>query len=116
MNGSSIDVVQTVPAQITMHTIENHQLDKLVNISRPISLSFSGVSIGVFFSFFPSCLDSLDKIGTGDFGPKQLAYFGILIAALIIGLVTTFFALKGEADARTMVTEIRGREVRKLSS
>jgi hypothetical protein len=109
-DSARIDVIQTYPAQILVHTIEEHQLDKLVNISRPISLALGGLCGGALFSFLPSALGSGKLLGTPAFGPVDLFYIIVAILAFIGMMAFGFFAIRGEKDARKLVESIKSRQ------
>lgn len=109
---ATINIVQTVPSQITMHTIENFELEKLTNISRPISLTLAGVSAGAFFSFLPSALASTNKLNTSAFGKADLFYVIVTAIAALAMVYLGIVASRGEYDARQMVKGIKGRKQR----
>lgn len=109
---ATITVVQTVPSQITMHTIEDHELDKLTNISRPITLAVAGIAAGAFFSFLPACINSFGSLNSDRFGRDDLFYSVITALSLIIAGYFGFTATRGELDARAEVKRIRQRQQR----
>jgi hypothetical protein len=49
----TIALLQTSPDAVTFHRIEDHELDALTNISRPLSLGVSTMALGTCLG--PNC-------------------------------------------------------------
>ena len=109
---AGIDVLESRPANITLHRIEDHELELLMNISRPVALSVATTSVGVFVGLIPSTIQILKSASQQR--PVSLDDLGILSAAIIcrtIGIVTGFLAGKGQIQARRTLAAIRARPV-----
>ena len=109
-----IEIVQTVPTRITMHTIEDYQLTALTNVSRPLTLAGAGAAFGAWAGLLPSLVAGLHRVGTTSLRPEDLAY--IVLDAIFL-VATGHFgwrAYAGERDAHRMVKDIKGRPSRPL--
>lgn len=107
-----IEIVQTVPTRIMMHTIDDHQLNALTNVSRPLTLAGAGATFGAGIGLLPSVFAGLHRVGTTSFQPEDLAC--IVLDAIFL-IATVYFgwrAYAGERDARRMVKDIKGRPYR----
>lgn len=105
----AIQIYQTVPATIAMHTIEDHQLTALTNVSRPLTLAVAGASFGAMVGILPFVLDALPRLGTESFGGTEVFYTVFEVVAIIATIYFGSLAVKGERDAKRLVAEIRAR-------
>ncbi len=115
LDGSStIRLVETSPTEIVFHRIEDHQLEQLTNISRPVTLAVSGAAVGAFFSLLPSAIDALGKVGTTQLTRGGMAYCLIDAVCFLAALIFGYSAAKGEVQAKDTVKAIRAREQRPI--
>lgn len=111
---NTIRLVETSPTEIIFHRIEDHQLEQLTNISRPLTLAVSGAAVGAFFSLLPSAIDALGKVGTAQLNRSGMAYCLIDALALLAAVIFGYSAAKGEVEAKKTVKTIRAREQRPI--
>lgn len=109
---STIEVVQTIPTRITMHTIEDHQLTLLTNVSRPLTLAVTGILVGAFFSLLPGAVTAISHLNTKEFSTADMIYVSIDVLAFFGSLYFGTLAVRGEFEARKLVQDIRGRQQR----
>ena len=107
--GSSIKVFQTVPTSINVHMIEDHQLDTLANVSKPLPLAVAGVAAGAVLGLLPSLLAAVCAIGTAGFGVEQALYVGLEPILLFVAVYFGISAYRGDQRARQLVDQIRSR-------
>jgi hypothetical protein len=115
-SSAGISIQQTSPSFITVHRIEDHELEMLTNISRPISLAVSTMAIGACLGLLPSALVVVEKVraGTAIIGSDLLTLcvcVGCGVAGIIIGL----YAARGQYRAHQTVSVIRSRPTSPLT-
>lgn len=103
-------LLETRPESITWHMIFDHELDKLVNISRPITTATSTLLLGAMLGLLPSTLDIIQRAQTRDnIDVYDLALLGLAAICLAAGAVTAFYACRGQLDATAIRNAVRGR-------
>jgi hypothetical protein len=105
---SSIKVIRTNPSAITLHTIEDHELTTLANMSRPYSLAFATTALGALLALTPNVLDIIGhrKTGLSMAEVETLLLAGACLAgAIIFGVV----AARGVIEANRTIKAIRSR-------
>jgi hypothetical protein len=112
MSGQSIQVVETYPDEIRLHSIEEHQLSTLADVSRPITLAIASALFGTWASFAPSAMDSLSSVGTSSFSKQDLVYCLIDTSSLLCFIVFAAAFIKSEIAARRVIAEIKARKTR----
>ena len=110
----AIQIVQTVPSKIAMHTIEDHLLDKLTNVSRPIPLAIAGVAAGGILGLLPTLRQAAPAIGTAQFSGGDLLFVALASMLVPIAIYCGWIAYEGEREARRLVAEIRARAEREM--
>lgn len=103
---------QTRPSSITYHWIWDHELEKLVNISRPVTLGLATLFAGGFLGLLPSLFEAFDKVGEG----TVLSLWGLALcmtAALCLAaaIACGFFAYRGQRDAEGICSGVRTRNL-----
>ncbi len=106
--GKSIALVQTSPDLITLHRIEDHELEDLMNIARPYSLALSTMSLGAFLGLLPSVLTVFDR-APGGLGSTDLIIVIVAGACIAAGAISGAYAVKGLLDADRAIKRIRAR-------
>lgn len=109
-------VFETRPGSITQHVIWDYELEKLVNISRPLTLGGATTLIGAFLGLLPSVIDTISTVVDGD--PLGLGHLVLsLVAALCLaaGAVAGFFAYEGQKDAFGIRNTVRSRNIRAVN-
>ena len=110
----SIRMVETSPNEIVFHRIEDHQLEYLTNISRPLTLAGAGAAVGAFFSLTPAAVEALGKVGTANLTIGGMIYCLASTVALILSIVFSISAYNGEIKSREVLKTIRSREQRQI--
>lgn len=103
----------TFPDHVRLHMLEDHQLDQLANVQRPISLAIAGVAAGAFVSLLPSALGSVATLGKA-FGGVELAYVLLDVVTLLVGIFAGIVAWRAERDVQGLLKDIRGRGSRPI--
>ena len=103
-------LLETRPTSITWHMIFDHELNTLVNISRPLTLGLATLLIGAALGLLPSVVESFSAAGRG----AVIATGGLIVlctAALCLasGVVCGFFACRGQVDAHRIRNDVRSR-------
>jgi hypothetical protein len=104
----TIPIVQTSPDEITLHRIEEHELEAFMNIARPYSLAFATTAAGGFLGLLPGVLASLGHAGTG-LKTTELVEIGAAVFCLAIAIVTGIYAGQGLLDADRAIKRIKAR-------
>ena len=103
-----IAVMRTDPQQIMLHTIEDHQLTTLTNMSRPYSLGFATTALGAALGLIPTVLAIVSRRSAGlamsDIW-TLLLFGGCIVAAVIFG----WAAWGGISEANKTIRDIRSR-------
>ena len=105
---NQIPMVQTSPDSITLHRIEDHELETFMNISRPYSLAFSTTAMGAFLGLLPSAIGSFDHADKG-LTPSELITIALAAGCLATAVVAGIYAVRGLIDANRAVKRIRAR-------
>ncbi|WP_271068868.1 hypothetical protein [Caulobacter sp. NIBR1757] len=119
MNAGStlpFQIFETRPDSITWHFIFDHELDKLVNISRPIALGLSTMLLGAFLGLLPSIADAVHLAVVH----KPVGLFSLFLVAVGVGCLAGggfcgFFALQGQSDANALRDLIKSRNLRAVN-
>lgn len=106
---NAIAIYQTNPAAITLHTIEDHELESLTNISRPISLGVAGTATGGLLSFMTPAFAAYAHLNAHSITPSDFASVCIFIICTVLSAVAWPYAISGQIKARRMLKSIRGR-------
>lgn len=108
--GLPFQIFQTSQSHITCHTIFDYELDRLVNISRPLTVGVATLLIGAALGLLPSVLDIAELAKSGQITSLSklflLFVFGMSLAG---GGVCGFFALRGQKDANDIRADVRAR-------
>ena len=102
----------TAPASITLHLIEDQELDKLTSVSRPLYLGLATTALGGALGLIPSILDALDRLAVNK---VKVGDFVVLLtcgACVAVAISCGFVAAQALTDARVMKAEIRSRKLR----
>jgi hypothetical protein len=107
---AGIELLESRPQNITLHRIEDHELEMLMNISQPAALAVSTTSIGVFLGLLPS----IQSIVSAASNHQALSSFNLILVALdaaclAVGVTTGVFAWRGQMQARRTLAAIRAR-------
>jgi hypothetical protein len=109
-------LLETRPDSITWHMIWDHELDRLVNISRPITLGVATTLAGAFLGLLPSVAKTLEDASErapADLGDISLS---LVAAACLAGaVVASFFAYRGQVDAFAVRENVRSRNIRPVN-
>ena len=107
---SGIEILESRPKNITLHSIEDHELEMLMNISSTVALSICTLAIGAFIGLLPSSFQVLGQVG------HQLTVSYYEVALLVLdaiclatGAATGVFAFRGQRQASRTLTAIRAR-------
>src|ERR1700691_5999480 len=105
---SGIELLESRPRNITLHRIEDHELEMLMNISRPVALAVSTTSVGAFLGLLPSMQSTLASVNNH----RPLSLFDLILVAigaacLAVGMTTGVFAWRGQMQARRTVGALR---------
>jgi len=108
---AGIELLESRPKNITLHRVEDHELEMLMNISRPVALAVSTTSIGAFLGLLPSIQLIIDLV---DSQQHALSSFDLILVALdaaclATGVATGVFAWRGQMQARRTLAAIRAR-------
>lgn len=107
---------ETRPSSITWHWIWDHELEKLVNISRPITLGLATAFAGCFVGLLPSIFEAFDRVSGGEvLGLGSLVLCMVAAVCLAAGAVCGFFAYRGQVDAQTVCGTVRTRNLMAFS-
>lgn len=108
--GLPFQVFQTSPSHITCHTIFDYELDRLVNISRPLTVGFATLLLGAALGLLPSVLETVDLTTSGrPIGTSKLVILLVFGMCFASGCVFGFFAMRGQKDADNIRAEVRAR-------
>lgn len=107
-SGGQIPLVQTSPDSITLHRIEDHELEVLMNITRPYSLGFGTMALGGFLGLLPSVLSILDR-AAGGLSRADAVILLVAGGTLVGGLILGIFAVRALVDANKAIRRIRSR-------
>lgn len=99
-------VLQTSPEVITFHRIEDHELELLTNMSRPIALALAGTTTGAFFGLLPV---TVSAFGGESRSNLDLLYVGLCFAAFALGAVFWPVAVRAQIKATGTLKRIRNR-------
>lgn len=103
----AINIVQTTPDTITFHRIQDHELELLTNISRPIALSLAGAVTGVFFAFVPATISAFQDVSGVD--AADMIYVGLCFAAFALAAVFWPVAIAAQKKTGKTLKDIRAR-------
>lgn len=106
--GNTIPVVQTSPEEITLHRIEDRELETMMGISRPYALAFGTMSVGAFLGLLPSVLAIW---GRADAGLSNVDLMILMIAggSLVAAAVLCGYAIRALVDANKALNKVRCR-------
>src|SRR4051794_14807799 len=107
-SATQIPLMQTSPDVITLHRVEDHELETLMNISRPYSLAFSTMTMGAFLGLLPSVMAALDRAHDG-LTNSELATIIVSAGCLFSALISGSYALRALIDANKAIKRIRAR-------
>jgi hypothetical protein len=103
-------ILQTRPEQLSWHVIEDHQLDQLTNISRPIILGLTTTFLGAAIGLLAPALLAWEHYGpTQVLSKSDLATMLAFCCSVVAALTFGFFAARGQMDAMKVVRAIRNR-------
>lgn len=111
---STMQVFQTLPDSISVHTIEDHQLEALTNVSKPLPLAVAGVAAGGVLGLAPSLISALRALDTGQFGMEQAIYVALAAMLLPAAIFFGISAWQGDRKARRLIAGIRARTKRPM--
>lgn len=111
---ATIKLVETSPSEIVLHRIEDHQLESLTNVSRPLTLAVAGAAAGAFFSFLPLTVEAFSSFGTDNFTRGSLINCMIMTVSFVVLIFSGASAWKGEVKARDILKSIRKRTQRTI--
>lgn len=101
----------SVPPEIRMHLMHEHELKDLANMSRPIMLALAGMSGGALISLAPLAFDAFVKLSRGPI--PALDVFVIVVTILMAGLalISWPLAIYGQIATTRQLARIRERPV-----
>lgn len=112
--GVGLPIYETRPDRLTLHMIEDHQLDALTNISRPIALALAGAATGGFLGLAPATVTAMGRVGTTALTGADMASALICAGCIVGALITWPMAIKGQIAANDAVKSIRDRSHHQL--
>ena len=104
------------PESITQHVIWDYELDKLVNISRPITLGLATTLGGAFLGLLPYVIHVVGLVMGQKVIPATdfvLAMVGV--ACLAGASFAGYFAYQGQHDAFEIRRAVRSRNIRPVN-
>jgi len=109
-------ILETRPDSITWHIVWDHELEGLMNISRPISLGLSTMFIGAALGLLPAVIAAIAAASAA----KPMAIDTLLLAltaavCLAAGIACGCYAARGISDAKAIRKQVRERNPRALS-
>jgi hypothetical protein len=104
-----IAVYQTSPQRLTMHRIEDHELELLVNISRPIMLTLAGVFGGGFLGLLPAAISAYQHVGSRNVTVSDLTSVLVCGACFVGVIVSGVISALAQKKASATIANIRGR-------
>jgi hypothetical protein len=107
--GKSLPIFETRPEKLTLHMVEDHQLEALTNMSRPIALALAGASTGGFLGLIPSAMTAFHRVGTTDLTGADMAGALICVGCIVCAVIAWPLAIKGQIAANNAVKSIRDR-------
>lgn len=109
LGGTSLPIFETRPDRLTLHMVEDHQLEALTNMSRPISLALAGAATGGFLGLIPSAMVALHRVGTTDLTGADMASALICVGCIVCAVIAWPLAIKGQLAANRAIKNIRQR-------
>jgi hypothetical protein len=106
--GQRIAILRTNPDAITLHSIEDKELETLVNITRPYSLALCMLTAGGALGLLPSALDIMSGAGK-PLLQKHLILIATFSACVVATVILGCYAGRGLYDAHLAVKRIRER-------
>ncbi len=105
-----IPVYESSPENIKLHIIEDHELEMLMNISRPVALGISCTMLGASLGLLPSVFGIIALVGK----QKVVSLLDVVTVVICgvcfaIFIVTGLYAWQGQRRARKILAEIRAR-------
>lgn len=112
---AGIAVLESGPVNIKLHRIEDHELEMMMNISRPMSLAISSATLGAWLGLLPSVFVILSSVEQA----KPVSLFDIRIVVifaicLAVCAVTGISAVQGIRKANRLLSAIRSRPLSPL--
>jgi hypothetical protein len=104
----AISLVQTRPDSITLHLIEDHELEAFMNVSRPYSLAAATTSLGGFLGLLPTVLNAFEHRASG-ITTTELVSVVVCAFCLATASVAGTYAVRGLIDANRALRRIRAR-------
>jgi hypothetical protein len=104
-----IAVYQTSPQRLTMHRIEDHELELLINISRPIMLTLAGVFGGGFLGLLPAAILAYQHVNTQSVTASDLTSVLVCGACLVGVVVSGVISALAQRKASATIANIRSR-------
>lgn len=107
---------ETRPSGITYHWIWGHELEKLVNIARPVTLGLATLFAGGFIGLIPSLFEAFDRVGDGvALSPWALSLCMIAALCFAAAIACSVFAYKGQAAVQALCDDVRTRNLMAVS-
>lgn len=112
--GLPIALYERSPTDITFHRIEDHELEALTKLSRPLSMAVAGTATGGFLGLAVLVVGALDRVGTSQLAGTDITAIVLCAICLTVSCITWPIAIRGERRACNSVTRIRSRPLRRL--
>lgn len=104
-----LQILETRPDAIICHMIQDHELDELANISRPIVLGLATCFIGVSLGTLAPLVDVIDGVGKRPSTIGDTVTIAVFAMSVGLSLALSYFAYQGHMDALEKKRVIRSR-------
>ena len=109
-------IYQTQPERLSWHVIEDHQLSQLTNVSRPVVLGLTTTFLGAAVGLLIPAVSAWERYGpTHVLSMTDLATIIAFCCSVVATLFLGVFAVRGQLDAVSLVSEIRNRRSTQVS-
>lgn len=112
---AGIAVLESGPENIKLHRIEDHELELMMNISRPIALAVSSATLGACLGLLPSVFAIVATV----LKPASISLFDMVTVAICavcfaLFVTTGIAAIQGHRQANRLLAAIRSRPLSPL--
>lgn len=109
-----IPIYETNPTGITLHRIEDHELEALTNISRPIALAVAGAAAGGLLGLVPGGFSAFDHLSSKSVTGGDMVTLLLCGGCAVAAVIAWPMAIMGQIKAATTLKAIRGRNPSQL--
>lgn len=108
----TVPVYQTRPERLTLHAVEEHELQQMMNVTRPLTLAGAGAFAGGLLGAAPGAVSAIATVGSRVTTTADVVNIAIGFGCLVGLLICAPVAVKGQVDANRIMAAVRARQAR----